>query len=366
MSNHVRNRLELKNIMERSLKISEEQEDEFKIDRRPKSYIIESNIGKDVNINKNIPLNVSINDTDDSLLKIFKIESEVEHCLFYLDMSDPRFWFLHSVDSSSITDRLIGHLVNYNPSFLDFPWFSSDNLEKISKLGKETGFNLKFDNKFIKKTDESYDNKLQQISMRFWGGHSIKVIQNLKQDNNLKQGIALSALGLKYKTDAGFIKTNISSKGKFVAMKGDSVESYFNLINKVKENYKFLLTNIEENYRINYEHKENGFKLSGGYTIIEFKRKIENIEDFTNILTSCSQPFRLWGIWNLIEKNYIKINGIDLHTNHKINMELTPDWMRIFLPKESCGNVIARLFTNLQNHFDSQIKLRGNDDGKIM
>ena len=363
----INNRAELRTVLENSLKIQEEEiEDEFQTDKKPKSFIIESNIQQEVMFNKETPVISFVSNTEDSTLKILKLSQENENAVYYLDLSDRRFWILHTLDSSNIAGKLISKLVTFNPSFLDYPWFSSKSLEEIGKLGKETGFSLKFDNKFLKPTDNSYEEKLQKISMRFWGGQSNKVINNLRKDENITQGVSLSALGLKYNTDTGFIKSNISSTGKFVAMKGDSVDSYFNLISKVKNNYKEFLTILEDNYRMGYEKKENGFKLSGGYTIIEFKKEIEDIIYFSEVLTSCSYPFRLWGVYDVIEKNYVKINGIDLHTNNKVNIELTPNWMRIFLPKESCGNVISRLFSNLQNYFDSQIKLRGNDDEKII
>lgn len=31
--------------------------------------------------------------------------------------------------------------------------------------------------------------------------------------------------------------------------------------------------------------------------------------------------------------------------------------MRIYLPENSCGNTILRLYTNLQHYFDSNVKL---------
>ncbi len=364
---YIDNRLELRGVLENSLKISEEEkEDEQNIDKKPKSFIIESNLRESIKFNEDTPLNIKITETKDKSLKLLSLKSEKESASYYLDINDKRFWILHSVGTADVANKLVNKLVTFNPSRLDFPWFSSNSLERTNRLGKETGFTLKFVNQFINESDENYEDKLQNISMRFWGGQSLKVINNLRSDPNIKQGIALSTIGLKYKTDLGFIRANISFNGKFVAIKGDSIDSYFNLINRVKENYKLFLNSLEENYRLEYQEKEQGFKLSGGFTLIEFKSEMEDLRFFVDILTSCSYPFRIWGLWDQIEKDFFRIKGIDLHTNDKINIELTPNWMRIFLPKESCGNVISRLFTNLQHFFDSQISLRGNNDEKIV
>ncbi|ODS42801.1 MAG: hypothetical protein MSIBF_05850 [Candidatus Altiarchaeales archaeon IMC4] len=367
----VKNRADLRTKLEDSLKTAEEEgEDEFQTDKRPKSYIVESNLGLNTQLDKEMPLRYSLTETEDSTLKIFRMKlttrSGVKEATFYLDVSDERFWILHSLDSSNTCTDLIYKLVTFNPSFLDFPWFYSKKLEEISHFGKETGFSLRFNNRFLDESDEEYEEKLRKISMRFWGGQAEKVINHLKDSPSIAQGVSLSNVGLRYRTELGSIKTNISTTGKFVVMKGDSIDSYFNLINKVKNNYKSFLIDLEKKCRIDYKQGKNGFELIGGYSIIDFEKEIEDLSRFTEILTSCSTHFRLWGVWNFIEKDYVKINAIDLHTNHKIDIELSPNWMRLFLPNESCGNVISRLFTNLQSCFDSKIRLTTNENEKII
>jgi hypothetical protein len=40
-----------------------------------------------------------------------------------------------------------------------------------------------------------------------------------------------------------------------------------------------------------------------------------------------------------------------------VEVEITRHWMRVYLPRGSCGNVLARLFTNLQHALHSDIEL---------
>ena len=49
---------------------------------------------------------------------------------------------------SQVTDRFIRNLVEKNFSKLDFLWLPSTLLENYMELGKDTGFSLKFKNKF--------------------------------------------------------------------------------------------------------------------------------------------------------------------------------------------------------------------------
>ena len=101
-------------------------------------------------------------------------------------------------------------------------------------FGRNTGFGIKFQNKFNIKDD---DEVMKDVSMRFWGGGAKEVITDLRENPRLKQGVSLSAIGLNYSVEEGFTKENISNFGRFTVMKGNSVDSHFNIIYKIKEDY---------------------------------------------------------------------------------------------------------------------------------
>ena len=161
---HVNNRLELRSVLENSLKIFEEEKEyEQNIDKKPKSFIVESNLGESIKFNEDTPLNIKITETKDKSLKLLFVKSEKEGANFYLDINDKRFWVLHSIGPADVANRLINKLVMFNPSRLDFPWFSSNSLERTSKLGKETGFSLKFINQFINESDVNYECSIRKL-----------------------------------------------------------------------------------------------------------------------------------------------------------------------------------------------------------
>jgi len=339
------------------LKKDELEEDKEKIDIKPKSFIIESNIKVEDALNNG---EWTIKRTKDTDLLILRYRGKIE---FFLDILDKRFWIFHSLSPSNTVSEILKSLVMKNNSKLDFIWLSSTILEKIVTLGKQTAFGLKFDNKFIK--DE--EKEIEHVSMRFWGGPAKEIINDLKNNPRIKQAVTLSNIGLKYSpTENLFIKENISFIGKFTVIKGIAIEPHFNLINRVKDLYSDLINKIEENYRISYVKNDNKISFKGDFLLIEFSKPLQDIEMFIETITSCRFPFRIWGIWDKLEKDYIKANCVDLHSGNKIYLELTPQWMRIYLEKNACGNIVARLFTNLQQFFDSQIKLYGAESEKIM
>ncbi len=354
----IQNRKELRSVLSSVLENSREDDMDFR--KKLKTYVIESNIPR-VN-SESIKGLFSIQDTNDSSLKILKANLNPKTALsFYLDISDSRFWKLHSMYDSNTTEDIIKKMVEQNYSRLDFLWLSSNLLEKYMELGKQTGFGVKFKNKFSRKDEE----EIKDVSMRFWGGGAKEVIQDLRGNQRLIKGISLSSIGLNHTVEGGFTKENISNSGKFTVIKGNSVDSHFNIVEKIKKDYSKKLEIIERS-RISVKKEKTGIKLVGNSLFIDFDKKLENIQEFTEKLVSASNPFRLAGTIENINKDYTRVYALDLHSKDLVNLEITPDWMGIALSHNACGNVIMRLLTNIQTYLTSQVKLTSGENERII
>lgn len=137
-------------------------------------------------------------------------------------------------------------------------------------------------------------------------------------------------------------------------------------MNQVKQRYEELLQLIEEEYSIAHESEKSTFSITGSPLHIEFNREISDFEEFFDVVLSSKQPFRLWGVYNRIGEDYYRASCVDQHTGDEVNLEVSTDWIRIYLPKGNCGNVVLRLYSIIQHYFDSQAKLRGVDHGIII
>jgi hypothetical protein len=51
-----------------------------------------------------------------------------------------------------------------------------------------------------------------------------------------------------------------------------------------------------------------------------------------------------------------RVSAIDLHVGRRMSFELSPEFMRVYLAPGGCGNSLARLYTNLQHHYNSQVE----------
>jgi hypothetical protein len=54
----------------------------------------------------------------------------------------------------------------------------------------------------------------------------------------------------------------------------------------------------------------------------------------------------------------VQIEAVDLHTSSRLRLDVTPDFMRIYLGPNACGNTVARILRNIQGHIDSTVTLQ--------
>ncbi len=159
------------------------------------------------------------------------------------------------------------------------------------------------------------------------------------------------------------IVNGVYSYGKLVGY-GTSVGLHFLTIDSVIAAYARVINRIEEEFAIGWVRTSTGHVLKGEPFIVHFPPSIEivNLTAFAESLFRSVKPFRLFGIPHSSSNDRIDIEAIDLHTGDPLSVELTSEWMRIYLPRGSCGNIIARLFTNLQHSLSSDVRLSVGDN----
>lgn len=327
-----------------------------------KSYIIESNL-KFVNQLNEVKLkdfNIRFLDTKDSTLKIISVNDKHNKKIkFFGDLLDKRFWVFYSLDNSQLTDRFIDTLITQQRSNFDYPWFFNEFMNRIGDLGRNESFSIRFRNEFLKNNGEL--SEIKRLSMRFWGSDGRKILSQLNEGTNLGKGIALSNMGVKIGDKDSFVNDNINYKGRFTLISGNSINEHFHLVNTIKSFYAKTIQLIESN-SISYLVRNDKVRVDGNPLILEFSEEIDDLKFFVDTITSSRIPFRIWGVPEFLSKDFVSINGIDLHTGDKINLEINRNWMKIYLPENSCGNTVARLFANVQHFFDSKTKLLLGDE----
>jgi hypothetical protein len=126
-------------------------------------------------------------------------------------------------------------------------------------------------------------------------------------------------------------------------------------VDETKAKYRELVESIEQ-FRLGTRETLGARRIKGKAFNLVFQRKIEDFQFFLDRLLDSKEPFRIWGLRSRIEDDYYQVLALDMHTGSSIDLEISPDLIRAYLPEEACGNTLLRLYVNLQHYFDSEVR----------
>jgi hypothetical protein len=337
-----------------------------------KTYLVEANIVDKTNDSHNQILkylrtqadnfNYSTEELDEenffALVVRSRLGRQAKFDIYYIDASDHRFWVVYTVGHSTRTDKFMDKLVT-NSTKLDNAWFPMQFLSKLVERGFFNGLGGRFNNDpFAKEEDDQL-----KISLKLWGNLAKDVFDAFQKSERLRRVFSLSSVRLKryFKETDESITDDINFYGKVTSM-GQSFDSHLDLVNRFyREDYKNKIVQvIEKELSIGVDDVSTEVALLKGEPIfVKFSNRIFDIETFTRTLFAGTTPFRLWGLQQIVKKDFARIYAVDLHLGRTLTFEVFPDTIRIFLPIRTCGNTIARFFTLFQHHYDSSAELLG-------
>jgi len=277
--------------------------------------------------------------------------------LFLDTISDPtqRFWRAYSFDRADYLDDIIDRLID-SKAFLDRIWLWSSFLESTQKKGEPRGFRFEHDDSYFNSEKKS-DKNSEPFTLKFSGSSEIsQSLWNLmKKDTDLASQTSLSNVRTKYhlpNSNEEFTIETLYFNGKFTT-NGTSFAVHNNLINNVQQEYANKVYQIEKDYIILADANDIGWHISGSPIIFNLSRKkIENIDNFCNVVFSGKPPFKLWGTFNPSSSSDGKnVLAVDLHNGAKLSFEIYPDIILMYLSPGACGNTAVRFFTNFQRYF---------------
>ncbi|HJH26895.1 MAG TPA: hypothetical protein C5S37_09030 [Methanophagales archaeon] len=384
----IKNRKELHQFLERVVNKTYELEKEYQRLEEElnmvKSYIIESH--KPISELKADDYEVNISKTEDSTLFVvkFKRADMRKFSTLYVDTFDERFWTIHTEEKATIVDPFIDKIAKTFKK--DYVWFPTQYMERFKEKGLLRSITLQY-SELIGGDEEKSIGDLSMKLRSPASGEVLELFRNLPQIKSLIlqtgdqrlahilrvcEGLShsspLSGIGIKYTISedeiSKFILDDIIYTGKFTARGGNSVDGHLYLLRTAKEEYATTIKYIEDEIAMGFV-EVSPLRMTGHPISIILSRSVEDLNAFSNEVISCKYPFRLWGIPRYESKDFIAITGVDLHTGSKLNMELSNDWIRLYLPKGSCGNTIARFYSIIQHNYDSNAKLEGVEYGEL-
>lgn len=322
-----------------------------------KTYLIESNSELHQEFYTE-NLHINIEQTGLDYIKILTLtdrEKPEKRLQFYLDKTDTRFLVFHTFELAKNVNPMIAHMINSNEIELDNAWLSTGLLTSISKESGNIGHGYDIHHKdyFQQEINDTGPIKPDTYSnISISGSQSDKILRLLMKDESISRLISYSKVRIGRGTKSIGIVDDLYYNGRFNVVKGDSVGDHIILLNTVKRQYSELIRKIED---CGIYGDKATRSIEGRPFVFRFNREVDDWEHFLAQMFNSKEPFRVWGIKNKISDKFYQILAVDVHTGHPFDVEVTDNLFRVYLPKGSCGNLIARLFVNLQRFFDSQI-----------
>lgn len=294
---------------------------------------------------------------DPEFLRIVAGNEQLE---YFLDISNSRYWVAHTTAKSDMADRFIAKTVNSTPE-LDRAWMPTNLLDDVSTFGKFRGWAARYGSERFGRTEP--------FTMTV--GNSVKadvLLDMVRKNHEFEDSIALAKVRVKYgQTKADATTTDVNYDGR-VSSRGGDISHHLETLNKTFFNlYVPIIRKIEERFSLLIDaDREDGIHLRGEPIYFRLKNNIDDLEQFCKRVFSSKEPFKLWGVPQMKGKNSYFVDSVDLHVGNRLRFEIYPSVIRVFLPKDSCGNTILRFYTNLQHNEDPRVQMVDANMGSLL
>lgn len=273
---------------------------------------------------------------------------------FYLDMSDKRFWLLHTHGLAEHVDDMVEDLITSHSHQFDSAWFSTGMLKQVSQRtgNKFDGAGIDYEPLFT--AEEEPEVPMEELKINAFGFRAIEALKNMSEDEAVKNYFAYKKVRIVRGGREGYAKDDVHFSGRFSVKSGKSIDDHIALVDGARMLYRDEMKIIEDQ-GLGVRKQHDSYIVEGKPFEFILDKPITNWDNFLNIFLKPTSPFRLWGIKKQISMDYYQILAVDLHTGHSLDIEISNNLLRVYLPKGSCGNCVLRLFVNLQHFVDSKI-----------
>ena len=295
-----------------------------------------------------------IKTTHDKFLYVLIVRYKDERLTLYVDTIQGRFWKVYSIEESIALKNFIEQFTNTLLN-IDSLWMPHQMIDNIESNYTNVGFSIKFKQEVLTEEQLSED-EISQLTMRLWSNGSKPALELVKILNEKNYPVTKTSTRLLNKQgDEVRFLDEVFYDGKITVSKGMGIEDHIQLVDNIIGIYREKMDMIEED-QMSLELTKGGLKANGYPFEIKFSRA-QNVNILAERLISPIKPFRTWGLIHNAEDEFLRIAGVDTHTGDKFDLDIMPDYARLYLPKGACGNLIFRLYTNIQHSLDPGVKI---------
>ena len=280
----------------------------------------------------------------------------------YVDAQDPRYWVVHTTAASRAADWIVARLVE-GSTRIDRVLIPVQLLDRISSLGSCVGLGLDFDRRvFSDDGDGNGGRYIGSLKMQQWGHQARRLLELMRHEPSFADQTTLSRLQIRCQPDGGdrttFSVEEIRLDGKITAQ-GTWFEGHANMVRTLKKAFARVVGRLESDYSI--RARSTGDTVAGRALAIDTNRAIEDLDVFARTVFSGGPPFQLWGVPRTGD-GVVRVRATDLGLGGRLDFEITPAFIRVYLPSTTSGSTILRFYANLQRHHDARVRLL-NEEG---
>ena len=271
--------------------------------------------------------------------------------VFFFDTANTRFWQLHSTASAATVESLVKTKLIPDHR-VDSAWMPAHLMREFE--GTRTWLKSSFDSDRLVPADGA---PARRWRMQLEGDAPEELLALIGNNERYASNASFTALGSTIVDGDRRAQLVTDFQGKVVS-RGTSFELIAGVLWRTARRYERYIGALEDRYRLTTNPCESvGLQIDGDVATLELKRRIPDVELFLDGLFSCRAPFRLWAVPREVASEQWEANAVDLHVGHPLRLEIAPRWIRIMLDEHTCGNTLARLIANLQQHFDARAEL---------
>lgn len=284
------------------------------------------------------------------------------HYLYVNTQSEnARFWTIHNKE---LQEKILPKIDEiFNNSYLQDSIYLSNQMMDYYRnniVDYSLGLSLKFEDlsENIVLDNQSNQNLLANsgISLRCWTKNKRSVSNIINGFKKIRLPINYSYLNCVFEDEDEEIsvKENLFFDGKITIERGNRLARHMDFVRTIRRNYEKQLSIIEE-------LRPNWREFKGELYEIKFENNI-NHKSFIDQLINNFSTYKVYTFFMYKEADFYEYLCIDAHTGGKFYLTIYPERISINLNNKSCGNIVLRLLSNLQRHFDPNLDLYANEE----
>lgn len=179
----------------------------------------------------------------------------------------------------------------------------------------------------------------------------------LEHSDVTRRALAVAEVSFWEATESGSQILRLTRDGRLQSH-GQSLDSHLGAAHQLVGAYGGFIRGLERAFALRISEADSGDVVIDGRPLGLEAAKPEgfDFEQLVGRLISGVEPFRLLGSVEWQEDDLAWVEAIDLHTGSSVRMDLTPDWVRMYLGAGHCGNTLARFVTNLQRSYNADLR----------